>query len=99
MDKHDFASFKNVAEKRLPACDSHTAAILFGQLSKQCEATQTAVWRWLEFGDETPLSAGGHSVDSLKLQFGMNYMAAAFTIDWLKRDPVRAEEALRRGLK
>lgn len=55
--------------------------------------------QWLNDGVIPAISVQGHSISSLIEQFGMNPIGAFVTLDWLFRDPEKAQSALKRGIK
>ena len=40
----------------------------------------------------------GYSIDSLRSQFDMNFIAALLTLDWIIKDPEQALPALKSGI-
>jgi len=49
-------------------------------------------------GDDVPeIAVEGYTVGSLMLRHGMNKVAAVLTLDYLRRDPEKALDSLRKG--
>lgn len=91
--------FKGKLALRTDAFAGIKADLLYDQFVKKSDAVREAVWQWIESGDTPEIAAEGYTTTSLQERFGMNYAAAAFTIDWLQRDPVQAKVAIARGIK
>ena len=91
--------FKGKLVLRADAFAGVKADLLYDQFVKKSDAVREAVWQWVESGCAPELVAEGYTTTSLQEKFGMNYAAAAFTIDWLRRDPVHAKAAIARGIK
>ncbi len=69
----------------------------FASLSGQFK---NAAQEWLATGKETDVASNGYSTKSLMEEFpGMTYPAALLTIDWLERDPVKAKQTIKKGIR
>lgn len=55
--------------------------------------------RWLETGKSLDaILYHGHSIDSLCADYGMNFIAAILTLDWLIKEPDIAMAAIEQGI-
>lgn len=54
---------------------------------------------WLSEGIVPKIKFEGYSFKDLVHQYGMKPVGAFITLDWLKRDPQNAVNALKRGVK
>lgn len=99
MREIEIVEFKEKLARRTDAFGGEKADLLYGQFVQKPEFVREAVWQWIETGDEPKLEAEGYTIASLQEKFGMNYAAAAFTIDWLRRDPIRAKAVVGGGIR
>lgn len=53
--------------------------------------------KFLLNGEIVETEVEGYSIKRLKEEHGMNEIGAILTLDWLKREPEKAKESLRRG--
>ena len=75
------------------------AVAVYAKIATADADVQEAAMSWIGGGEIPALSAGGHSVAALQKDFGLNGLAALLTIQWLRKDPVAAEKALKAGIK
>lgn len=54
---------------------------------------------WLSDGKSPSISVAGYSFSDLIIQYGMKPVGAFITLDWLTRDPEKATNALKRGIR
>jgi len=55
--------------------------------------------RWMETGEEeNSQEFNSYSIDSLRLEYGMNFFAAITTLDWIVKEPENALPALKQGM-
>lgn len=55
--------------------------------------------KWQLDGTFPTIKLEGYSFQDLVDQFGMKPVGAFITLDWLKKEPGKASDALRRGIK
>ena len=75
------------------------AQIVSKRLSLADADVKEAAIEWIEKGILSSLTVEGWSIERLETEFGMNYLAAILTIDWLRKDPQAALAAIRDGIK
>ena len=54
---------------------------------------------WAEYGETPSLAVGEWTYSKLMEKFNMRPVAAFLALDWLIREPEKAEKALKRGIK
>lgn len=54
---------------------------------------------WAEYGEEPTLTVGDWTYSKLIKKFIMRPIAAFLALDWLIREPEKAEKVLKRGIK
>lgn len=54
---------------------------------------------WIESEKETDYTIKGITLSKLKKKFGMTYLAALLTIDWVIKEPEKAIESINRGIR
>lgn len=73
---------------------------LFARLEETDSDIQEAAARWLKDGTKPKLPAvDGWDLARMESHFGMNALAALLTLDWLRKDPAKALEAIKDGIK
>ena len=58
-----------------------------------------ALENWISKGDFPLLTVDDYSFSSLVSDYGMKPIGALLTLDWLIRDPERAKQSLKRGIR
>lgn len=80
--------------------DEATAELMEKELSAVCEQLKPLVRNWLETGaEDDDTMYEGYSLNSLKQTYDMYFTGAVLTLDWLIREPEKAKEAMRYGIK
>ena len=70
------------------------------ELSAVCDQLKPLVRSWLETGaEDDDTMYEGYSLNSLKQTYDMYFTGAVLTLDWLIKEPEKAKEALRYGIK
>lgn len=97
FSKEQFVSLLTTRKKEYTPC---RAERIYNQLSNSAPEIQLAALQWIESDVEPVLKQiEGWDVSRLKLEFGMNTLAAILTIDWLQKEPKQALSALKEGIK
>lgn len=80
-------------------CSEQDAAHIISKLGQMDKTLVPMLERWardMEYSNTEEYS--GYSVDSLQRDYGMNFVAALLTIDWIIKDPQKAIPALQAGI-
>ena len=92
---------KRAAQEDLEPYPEATQVFLWQELKHKTAQSVEAIWKWLETGEKTnlELSVNGiaYSTDNLQSEFGMAYLPAVLTWDWIVREPEPAIQALERN--
>lgn len=78
---------------------SHMIENTLHKLSNLQPQTATALKKWLEDGKAPSLNVEGYTFSVLTTKFGMQPIGAFLTLDWLCREPQKARDALKRGIR
>ncbi len=73
------------------------AALVAAKLANLHGELAEIVERWWRDGATIHFSVRGYTVQSLMADSAMNPIAAILTLDWLLREPDKAERAIRHG--
>ncbi len=88
--------------KMLSTCDnsytSNEKKELWQEISKASDEIRDAIFKYMETQTEKDFSENVWNICKLKQKFGMNYIAAALTIDWIRKNPKEALPALQKGI-
>lgn len=80
--------------------DEKTAKMVLPDLLDLSEPLKRLLKAWLENEkQQSDYAVAGFSVLEMQKERGMNYPAALLTIDWLIKEPEKAKESLKRGLR
>ncbi len=92
---------KRAAQEDLEPYPEVTQVFLWQELKHKTAQSVEAIWKWLETGEKTnlELSVNGvvYSTKTLQSEFGMAYLPAVLTWDWILREPEPAIQALERN--
>lgn len=80
-------------------CSEQDAEHITSKLEQMDKALVPMFERWardMEYSNTEEYA--GYSVDSLQRDYGMNFVAALLTIDWIIKDPQKAIPALQAGI-
>lgn len=75
------------------------ANMVIDKLSKVDDLFKDGLQGWAAFGKMKEYAIDQINTTSLMDQYGLSYPAAVLTLDWVKRDPITAKEAIKRGIK
>ena len=76
------------------------ANVLAEKLSTIDSALKQGLDNWLEDNDvETDYAISGVTLSEIKKKFKMTYPAALLTMDWVIREPERANESINKGIR
>ena len=90
---------QNIVMERLN-CTGKEAAILCDNLEKIDSTLVPVLHRWIDTGDGADATTyRGYSIDSLYSDYGMNFIAALLTVDWIIKEPEAAVLALQEGIE
>ena len=90
----------DVKEKLIASGYSEVQAnIVIDKLSKVDEEFKDGIQNWVDCGKMIEFTIDQINTTSLMRQYGLSYPAAVLTLDWVKRDPAAAKEAIKRGIK
>ncbi len=78
---------------------SHMIENTLHKLSNLQPQTATALEKWLKDGKTPSLNVEGYTFSILTTKFGMQPIGAFLTLDWLCREPQKASDALKRGIR
>ena len=82
-----------------PDYEEQGAELIYNQLCKADSDVREAALEWIKSDQDTALIAEGYSTNRLKDEFEMNTLAALLTVDWLRKNPKDAIQALKDGIK
>lgn len=99
MEKIALEEFKRLLEVKDLGYTPREIEFLFVEFGKKGRSVQGAILKWLKTGFETDLKADKYTLKGLVRSHGLNYIASAFTIDWLIRDPKNASASIERGIR
>lgn len=99
MEKIDLDEFAKLLEAKNLGYTSREIEFAFIELDKKESSVRSAIIKWLKTGVETDLKADKYTLKGLIRDRNLNFMAAAFTIDWLIRDPKSASASIERGIR
>lgn len=81
-------------------CDEKRAAYTEEKLSQIDERLKPILDRWLKDGTESSDDIfHGYSINLLMRRYRMKFTGAILTLDWIVKDPVCAQEALKYGIR
>lgn len=90
---------QNIVMERL-SCSEKDAVILCDNLKKIDSTLVPVLHRWIDTGDGADATTyRGYSIDSLYSDYGMNFIAALLTVDWIIKEPETAVLALQEGIE
>ena len=78
---------------------SHMIENTLHKLSNLQPQTTVALKKWLEDGKTPSLNVEGYTFSVLTTKFGMQPIGAFLTLNWLCREPQKASNALKRGIR
>lgn len=55
--------------------------------------------QWLAFGQEKDYEIMGIRLSDLKKKYALTYPAAILSMDWLIREPIKAQNSFQRGIR
>ena len=88
-------SLKELLVERL-GYSEQDVPLLESQLKGLHELLLPLYQRWVETGQSSDSRQyEGYSLNSLQADYGMNFIAALLTLDWLLKEPEQARQALR----
>lgn len=74
------------------------AALVAAKLAAMDDSVVAEFWHWWQTGDlRSEVKYAGYTVKDLIREFRLQPVAAFSSLDWLRREPERALEVLRRG--
>lgn len=76
---------------------SQGARLVWGRLCHLDPTIASSFFGWWVQGIEPDLEVHGYSVKRLEEEHGMTPIAAFLTLDWLVREPERAQRSLEKG--
>lgn len=80
-------------------CTENDAVILCNELEKIAPILVPLLDRWIEVNDESDATTyHGYSINSLRTDYGMNFIAALLTLDWIIKEPATAAAVLKEGI-
>lgn len=86
--------------KEYLGCDEEKAAYTEEKLSKIDGSLKPILDRWLKDGTESSDNMfHGYSINLLMRKYCMKFTGAILTLDWIVKDPVSAEKALKYGIR
>lgn len=90
---------RNIVMERL-SCSEKDAVILCDNLKKIDSTLVPVLHRWIDTGDRADATTyRGYSIDTLCSDYGMNFIAALLTVDWIIKEPEAAVLALQDGIE
>ncbi len=91
---------KDIIETKLKeqGYDSKSASLVAAELLKVDCSLNSLVEDWLN-DKQTDFEAQGYTISGLMKSRGMTYPAALLTIDWLIKEPEKAINSLKRGVR
>ena len=78
---------------------SHMIENTLHKLSNLQPQIAAALKKWLEDGKTPSLNVEGYTFSVLTTKFGMQPIGAFLTLNWLCREPQKASNALKRGIR
>ncbi len=78
---------------------SHMIENTLRKLSNLQPLIEAALEKWLKDGKTPTLDVEGYTFSVLTTKFGMQAIGAFLTLDWLCREPQKARDALKRGVR
>lgn len=87
---------KNVVDKFSEYVNKSLVRVI-DSIEKMYGEIRLELEKFLETGILPKLLVEGYSFERLKKEFGMNPIAVFLTLDWLKKEPGKANEALEQG--
>ena len=80
-------------------CSEQDAVHIVSMLENMDKSLVTMLENWVANSNYSSTEEyAGYSVDSLQRDYGMNFVAALLTIDWIIKDPKQAIPALEGGI-
>ena len=75
------------------------SSILASKLAFLDESLIKCMENWFKNGQQTNYSAHDISIKELVEKHNMQYLAAVLTMDWVLRDPTKAIDTIRKGVR
>ena len=91
-------NIKNILKEKY-GYSAQEAELLASDLSVLDHQLTPIFKQWIETGkEESSQEFSSYSIDSLRLDYGMNFFAAITTLDWIVKDSEHALPALKQGM-
>lgn len=71
----------------------------YQKISRFHDTVAASFASWIEHGKNPDITVEGYSYDFLTKRMNMQPVGAFITLDWLIREPERAKNALKKGIK
>lgn len=75
------------------------ACVLCNDLEQLDQALVPVLTKWIKDSDcSDSMEYSGYSINSLCAEYGMNFIAALLTLDWIIKEPEQAIPAIKGGI-